>query len=167
MQQHGSAHGWTQQQQAWARDVMSMPLPPFHVNMHGVSCQEKNALSRVDGGGLGLGEPTEQMNRFLGVAGVVLQYTTLAGRALWLEVMFSSWNQRKAADLARVLVNAVCRAQARLLQLSDEQAGIRRQILATLRQLVEDGSLTIQEAQDVRSQVRIRCLTLALLRMRF
>jgi hypothetical protein len=73
---------------------MAMPLPPFHAHMHMAACQAQNTLSRVPAGGTGIGEPTEQINRFLGLAGVVLQYATLSARALWLEVLFRRWNVR-------------------------------------------------------------------------
>jgi hypothetical protein len=57
----------------YALEVMQMPLPPFHAHMHMASCQAQNSLKQVPAGGTGIGEPTEQMNRFLGLAGVVLQ----------------------------------------------------------------------------------------------
>lgn len=101
--------------------VLRMPLPPFHLLMHIASCQAKNALNRVPAGGLGLGEPTEQLNRFLGLAGVVLQYTTLSVRALWLEVLISRWNEHKRRDLPRVLVQAACRAVSKAEQLQQQQ----------------------------------------------
>lgn len=112
---------WPQWMRDFALTVMALPLPPLHVHMHVPDCQAKNSLSQVLAGGTGIGEPTEQMNRFLGLAGVVLQYTTLAARALWLEVLFRQWNHRKWLDLPRLLVSTGYRAQARTAQLTEQQ----------------------------------------------
>ncbi|WIA40653.1 hypothetical protein OEZ86_013989 [Tetradesmus obliquus] len=114
---------WSPDEKAFALRHMQMPVPPFHIHMHMAACQAMNALSRVPAGGTGIGEPTEQMNRFLGLAGVVLQYATLASRALWLEVLFRRWNIRKLRDLPRLLVSSGCRAVARRARLSEQQAG--------------------------------------------
>lgn len=91
------------------------------------SCQALNSLKQVPAGGTGIGEPTEQMNRFLGLAGVVLQYTTLAGRALWLEVLFRQWNLLKYLDLPHLLVRSAYRAHAKKVLLNEEQTEAYKQ----------------------------------------
>jgi hypothetical protein len=120
---------WPQELQDWVLQLMAMPLPPFHAHMHTAACQAKNTLSRVPAGGTGIGEPTEQMNRFLGLAGVVLQYATLSARALWLEVLFRRWNVHKARDLPRLLVSSGYRAAARKAQLTEKQTDLAKQAL--------------------------------------
>lgn len=125
--------GWPLDLQQWALQRMAMPLPPFHAHMHMAACQAKNTLSRVPAGGTGIGEPTEQMNRFLGLAGVVLQYATLAARALWLEVLFRRWNLRKWRDLPRLLVSSAFRAAARKAQLTEQQAALAGQAVAVAK----------------------------------
>jgi hypothetical protein len=139
--------GWPQQLQDWALRIMAMPLPPFHAHMHMAACQAKNSLSRVPAGGTGIGEPTEQMNRFLGLAGVVLQYATLAARALWLEVLFRRWNLRKKRDLPRLLVASGYRAVARKAQLAEQQTDLARQAMAVAKTL---GKLDAAFKQKVR-----------------
>ena len=114
---------------------MACPLPPFHVHMHQASCQAKNSLNLVPAGGTGIGEPTEQMNRYLGVAGVVLQYAALASRALWLETLFRNWNLRKSRDLPRLLVDSGFRAEALRQQLSKQQDNLAAQACAVGREL--------------------------------
>jgi len=118
---------WPQRLKDYALEVMQMPLPPFHAHMHMASCQAQNSLKQVPAGGTGIGEPTEQMNRFLGLSGVVLQYTTLSARALWLEVLFRQWNHLKWQDLPHLLVRSAFRTLARKEQLSEQQtADFRR-----------------------------------------
>lgn len=121
---------WTYEQRRWAQDVLQCPLPPFHVHMHQASCQAKNSLNQVPAGGTGIGEPTEQMNRYMGLAGVVLQYATLAGRTLWMETMFRHWNKRKQQDLPRLLVDSGCRALTQRKQLQERQADLAEQAMA-------------------------------------
>lgn len=137
---------WTQQQKEYALRVMQMPLPPFHAHMHMASCQAENSLKQVPAGGTGIGEPTEQMNRFLGLAGVVLQYTTLAARALWLEVLFRQWNHLKYQDLPYLLVRSGFRALAKKEQLCEQQTAAFKQAKIVVRECGLDW-------QDMKEQV--------------
>lgn len=130
-----SRSDWTEGQRRWAQEILQCPLPPFHVHMHQATCQAKNSLNLVNAGGTGVGEPTEQMNRYLGLAGVVLQYATLAGRALWLEALFEHWNKRKRQDLPRLLVESGCRALTQRKQQSERQAELARQAFRRAREL--------------------------------
>ena len=136
-------------------DVMAMPLPPFHVHMHTASCQAQNALNRVDGGGLGMGEPTEQMNRYLGIAGVVLQYAALANRALWLEVLFRRWNLRKQAGLPRLLVHAGYRAIARRQQQTQEKTERLKQAVQAVKSLRAQGKVDAARVARLKEEVCI------------
>ena len=140
--------GWTEEQKAWALHKLQMPLPPFHKHMHMASCQVQNGLERVAAGGTGIGEPTEQMNRFMGLAGVVLQYVTLAARALWLEVLFSQWNRRKAKDLPSLLVRAAYRSHAKKAQLVSEQDADAKGALRIGAELNKDMQSFTQEVGD-------------------
>lgn len=131
---------WVQQHSEWPQSLrnralqqMALPLPPFHAHMHMAACQAKNSLSRVPAGGTGIGEPTEQMNRFLGLAGVVLQYATLSARALWLEVLFRRWNLRKWRDLPRLLESSGYRAAARKARLTEQQCDLAKQAAAVAK----------------------------------
>lgn len=129
---------WPQHLKDYALEVMQMPLPPFHAHMHMASCQAQNSLKQVPAGGTGIGEPTEQMNRFLGLAGVVLQYTTLSARALWLEVLFRQWNHLKWQDLPHLLVRSAFRMLARKEQLSEQQSASCNQARRVARELGMD-----------------------------
>jgi len=109
-------------------------------------CQAENSLKQVPAGGTGIGEPTEQMNRFLGLAGVVLQYTTLAARALWLEVSFRQWNhlkyQASAVPAGQVRLQGVGQKE----QLCEQQTAAFKQAKIVVRECGLDW-------QDMREQV--------------
>lgn len=137
---------FTQEQKDWVAKFMSMPLPPFHLHMHIAACQEKNSISKVAKAGTGIGEPTEIMNAFMSLAGVTLQYATLAGRALWLEVLFHRWNQQKLCDLPRLLVDSAYRAEAKLAQLQEQQ---QHQFNMAVQLGCERGQLTEPFYQEV------------------
>jgi len=92
------------------------------------------------------------MNRFLGLAGVVLQYATLASRALWLEVLFRRWNIRKLRDLPRLLVSSGCRAVARRARLSEQQAGHAARAMAV--------AIRLQLAVDTAFKEEVSSVTL-------
>ncbi|KAF6262414.1 hypothetical protein COO60DRAFT_1624964 [Scenedesmus sp. NREL 46B-D3] len=133
VQQHSE---WPQVLQNWALQQMAMPLPSGSHSMPTCTWQHakaKNSLSRVPAGGTGIGEPTEQMNWFLGLAGVVLQYATLSARALWLEVLFRRWNVRKWRDLPRLLESSGYRAAARKTQLTEQQGDLAKQAAAVAK----------------------------------
>jgi hypothetical protein len=141
--------------QNWALQQMAMPLPSFHVHMHMAACQAKNSLSRVPAGGTGIGEPTEQMNRFLGLAGVVLQYATLSARALWLEVLFRRWNVRKWRDLPRLLESSGYRAAARKTQLTEQQGDLAKQAAAVAK------GVQLPIIAEFLQMVRLTCVGMA------
>lgn len=93
---------WMAAAAAWGR-TLETPLPPFHRHMHSIACSSRHALELIPAAGMGCGEPTEVLNRFLGVAGSVLQYAAKAVRAVWVEVLLLAWRQKKELDLPALL----------------------------------------------------------------
>lgn len=116
----GRAGMWPPELAAWASQL-HMPLPPFHKYMHSAACAAQHALELLPAAGLGAGEPTEVLNRYLGIAGTVLQYATKAVRAVWLEVLLLSWRLKKENDLPMLLWRMWCKARVQQASYGDEQ----------------------------------------------
>lgn len=93
------------------------------------------------------------MNRYLGIAGVVLQYAALANRALWLEELFCRWNLRKQADLPRLLVTAGYRATACQQQQQQHADRLVVQAAAVVRHLHAKGDVDATWVQRLQHQV--------------
>lgn len=119
-QASGSSGLWLPQAAAWGAH-MHMPLPPFHKYMHSAECAASHALELVAAAGLGCGEPTEVLNKYLGIAGTVLQYASKPVRALWLEVLLLAWRLKKEQDLPSLLWRMSCKALAQYQMYGREQ----------------------------------------------
>lgn len=123
--------GWPAALQAWAL-AMAFPLPPFHANMHTADCVSKHSMLLHQGIGRGTGEPPEQLNRYMGPAGTVMQYQAHPKRALWLELLFGlGWNRRrKQADLAPNLMRIACRTAVLIKQIQEEMGTLGTEAVA-------------------------------------
>lgn len=115
--------GWAAALLAWALS-MPFPLPPFHAHMHAAACMAKNSHKLVYAAGIGVGEPPEQFNRFIGQTALPLQYAALCIRGLWLEVQLSAWNRRKVRLLPALLVNSGLKASSRSRLLLQKQVAL-------------------------------------------
>jgi hypothetical protein len=124
----GRAGMWSHPLASWASEL-HMPLPPFHRYMHSAACAAQHALDLLPAAGIGVGEPTEVLNRYLGIAGTVLQYATRAVRAVWLEVLLQAWQLKKENDLPKLLWRMWCKARVQQSTSSAEQAQLWKQAL--------------------------------------
>lgn len=98
----------------WVGHVMQYPLPSFHHSMHIASCQWNNSFKTMVGAGLGVGEPPEYTWSQFRRAGHILQYQSLAVRAIFLERMVLLWNQSRRKKIIAYLGNAYVRACSKI-----------------------------------------------------
>jgi hypothetical protein len=115
----GSTGLWSAAAAAWG-SALEAPLPQFHKHMHSISCANRHAMELTLAAGMGSGEPTEVMNRFLGVAGSVLQYAGKAVRAVWVEVLLQAWRRKKELDLPSLLWRMWSKAYAQRVSFCTE-----------------------------------------------
>lgn len=124
----GSSGLWPPHLAAWASQLHT-PLPPFHKYMHSSACAARHAMELLPAAGLGVGEPTEVLNRYIGIAGTVLQYASKAVRAVWLEVLLLAWQDKKEQDLPMLLWRMWCKACVQQTTYHKEQKQLGREAM--------------------------------------
>ena len=111
----------------WVSKLMSFPLGSFHGPMHNALCQSINSLRSIPDAGLGTGEPPEYAWSHMRRSGHLLQYMSLATRALHLERVALLWNKSRRSNLVQFLVAAYKRANLKYWEKTDELKRIMQQ----------------------------------------
>ncbi len=111
----------------WVSKLMSFPLGSFHGPMHNALCQSINSLRSIPEAGLGTGEPPEYAWSHMRKSGHLLQYMSLATRALHLERVALLWNKSRRSNLVQFLVAAYKRADLKHREKTDELKTIMHQ----------------------------------------
>lgn len=111
----------------WVSKLMSFPLGSFHGPMHNALCQSINSLRSIPEAGLGTGEPPEYAWSHMRRSGHLLQYMSLATRALHLERVALLWNKTRKTNLVQFLVAAYKRADLKYREKTEELRSIMHQ----------------------------------------
>eukprot|EP00889_Picochlorum_renovo_P006410 jgi/Picre1/33440/NNA_008764.t1 len=111
----------------WVSKLMSFPLGSFHGPMHNALCQSINSLRSIPEAGLGTGEPPEYAWSHMRRSGHLLQYMSLATRALHLERVALLWNKTRKSNLVQSLVAAYKRADLKYREKTEELRSIMHQ----------------------------------------